>query len=197
MSRKITPTPPRAAWDLASGLSCITRFPTNRSMKPESVLEHTGAAALLCLAISDSCFDKGEINTEKLLRASLIHDAEEIITGDIARPSKYFSKETERSFKALSRDAAKRVLSVLWPTAFEEWSEAKGEGLEGQILNVVDHLCALFKSQEEVVLFSNNSFSLRLVECRANCRRLAKKESLDPRLSFLLIRAVTDSEGGQ
>lgn len=103
----------------------------------ESVAEHSFFVALLCLFIADSCYP--EVDTSKLVRMALLHDAGEARAGDIT-PHDGVSREEKLR---LEREAVSRVFSEL-PRRAEYlalWEEYEaGTSFEARLVRQVDRL---------------------------------------------------------
>lgn len=75
--------------------------------KPESVADHSFRCAILAMCVGDLA----NVNTEKLIRMSLLYDAHEALTGDYD----YFVKKEMGvdKVKSQERAAIKEILSIL------------------------------------------------------------------------------------
>ena len=71
-------------------VSTIKRYNTRRIVFPQSVMEHIGSTALIAMVISDYFNSIGiKNNAEKVLRLAIVHDLDEVISGDIPHDAKY------------------------------------------------------------------------------------------------------------
>jgi 5'-deoxynucleotidase len=150
---------------LQTRLSALTRFSMERPTERESVLEHTGFVALTCLVLVsginrievDDPIDVGD-----LLTRALIHDLEEVVTGDVARPTKYFCEEAVELFDRLSSLALDKVADKMkaFP-AFAEVVLAYGPvtkaGRPGTIVAIADVLAVVYMVWREVLIRGNVS----------------------------------------
>jgi len=104
--------------------------------------------------IADELMCKGErIDLGKLLASATIHDVEEIIVGDIPSPTKYSSSYVTTGIKALEEESAKKLLSK---RMYKIWANAKS-GKEGFIVELADKLAVVYKIQQEVEQYGNNT----------------------------------------
>jgi len=138
-------------------------------------MQHVGEVALIALFLMDwmnqewekcspwdpwrhsTLFSEGEVGV--ILRRALVHDIEEIVTGDIARPTKYSDNDLAVMLKKLEKKAAKAVIETYeLPTKWlGSWENAK-EGDEGLIIKVADALSVVLTCYREINLYSNNHF---------------------------------------
>lgn len=140
--------------DIAGKMSAIDRYSQTRLVNPESVLEHTGYVGLCSLMIADELISAGEpLNTDVVLMGAILHDVEEIITGDIASPTKYSSKEVTEGIQKLECESAKKILSE---RLYQKWLFAK-TGREGFIVALADKLAVVYKIHQETECYGNNT----------------------------------------
>lgn len=138
-------------------LSCVNRFSQSYLSKPENVMEHTGFVALMSLAIAKDLIRKDcEINVGLLLEKALVHDLDEIITGDVTRSTKYSSDEMLSSMNLLSQESINKISTDCDCSFNLCWASAK-EGKEGSIVSLADCLSVLFKAHNEVVMRGNKT----------------------------------------
>jgi 5'-deoxynucleotidase YfbR-like HD superfamily hydrolase len=112
-----------------------------------------------------------------MMRA-VVHDMDEIITGDIVRPTKYASPEILVILKKLEEDSIGKVierfdLPVRWE---EDWRQAKKDNV-GMLLKVADTLAVVMTCYREVTLYSNNQFIKVAEEAYAYIEELSYKLS--------------------
>lgn len=139
-------------------LACVQRFSQCYLSKPESVLEHTGQISLLSFYIAqiiNKADPKNNINIGLLLSKAIIHDFDEIITGDIANPIKYDNQKLTRLIKEMEDKNINKIqtkLEIDW--LYKIWKESKS-GPEGSIIALSDIICALAKFHCEICERSN------------------------------------------
>ena len=145
--------------EIASAMSTIDRFSQTRLINPESVLEHTGFVCFCSLMIGKELEKAGEeINFGTLLIKATLHDIEETITGDIACPTKYWNEDITKQVKAIEAEAAQQVLNKLDPSQqlYMYWLKSK-EYKEGFIVAIADKLAIVYKAQQEINDYSNQT----------------------------------------
>lgn len=150
-------------FNLVSGLSGVQRFSMLKMCHKETVLEHTGMIACFAFVlgtrlnmVKGHTFDIG-----KLLTKAVVHDWDEYITGDVARPTKYFSPTLRSELMALEATGVENIADELYiaPVLSHMHSEAK-EGAEGSLVMLCDIACAIHRCWEETLVYNNMHFTL-------------------------------------
>lgn len=142
-------------------LGKVIRFSNQMRIKDESVAEHSFHTAMYSMILADLEISMGnEVNVEKLLRACLLHDLEESMTGDILHGFKYSDPELLKNMKKMGEEFYKNIAGNL-PSGMskryvEIWKNAKDETIEGRILEAADKVEALIYSMEEYSLGNKN-----------------------------------------
>jgi 5'-deoxynucleotidase YfbR-like HD superfamily hydrolase len=113
-----------------------------------------------------------------LMMRAVVHDMDEIITGDIVRPTKYASPEILVLLKKLEEESIGKVierfdLPVRWE---EDWRQAKKDKV-GMLLKVADSLAVVMTCYREVTLYSNNQFIKVAAEALGHMRDFSLKLS--------------------
>jgi len=145
---------------VARTLSAVQRYSQTRLLNPESVMEHTGFNGLICYVICERLNQLGEeLDTGLAVMKAMVHDVDEIITGDIPMPTKYYSSEITKSLKKLSHDAMTSISTDLGlPKMLKHWEWAK-TGREGAVVALADIIAVVNKVWQESVEFSNDSIA--------------------------------------
>ena len=149
-----------AVFSLLSGLGGVTRFSGHKLHHKETVLEHTGAVAIiaLLLAMRINTLAPGTLNTGLVLASAIAHDWDESITGDIPRPTKYYSKELRAQFGHVERAGIANLSEALgFPDLPTLHADAKGKSPEGFVVALADIIGAVHRIWEEVLVFNNHS----------------------------------------
>lgn len=134
--------------------SKVRRWSQIHCAREESSLEHTAATALIALKIGSDC--PFHVNVSELLTRALLHDIEEVITGDIMTPIKYHPALVA-AVKELEKEAALEAAGVFGPWAIHYWENAKDDTIEGQIVKIADKASVVYKYRQELEL-GNKSF---------------------------------------
>lgn len=141
------------------GMASTVRYSQSRLAKPESVMEHTGFVALTALAIGKQINAEGNVRVVDigtLLEKALIHDMDEVVTGDLSRPTKYSSTEMLSLMEKLSSSAMQEIDKDCDTAFSEKWDVAK-KGGEGAIVALADCLAVLHKAHDEIVMRGNKT----------------------------------------
>jgi len=157
----------RDLFSLVSALSGVTRFSMLKMCHRENVLEHTGMMVCFCYVLG-SRLNAAALQTNKgiafnmaiLLSKATVHDWDETITGDVARPTKYFNSKLRNELRDLEIagvDAISQRLAM--PVALDHHIEAK-DGPEGTLVALCDIACAIHRCWEEVLVYNNMHFVL-------------------------------------
>ena len=138
-----------------SRMKLIRRWSLMQSSAPENIMEHSQRAALLAHAlgtVGNVKFGKRH-DPERAAFLALLHDAGEVITGDMPTPVKYYNAAVRSAYAELEKSAAERLLSFL-PEEFRSVyapalipEEADAESLA--LVRAADKLCAWLKCVEE------------------------------------------------
>ena len=93
----------------------IERWALMRNSVKENISEHSLEVAMIAHAlgiIANEKFGK-EIDLGKITLMGLYHDANEIITGDMPTPVKYYDEEIQKAYKKVERVASVTLLNQL------------------------------------------------------------------------------------
>jgi 5'-deoxynucleotidase YfbR-like HD superfamily hydrolase len=155
----------------------IIRYSGVRQTDPESLSIHLVDVQMMGYAmIRTMNKDHGEsINIGLYLEKALIHDLDEVLTGDMPRSTKYYNDTILQEMKAVADDAMYQVSRNFFndEEVFKIWSESKS-GKEGIVVKLVDMLCVASKVMKEVELLNNNYFLKVAYEVRPYLLELVK-----------------------
>lgn len=150
-----------------SRLSTLQRFSMERLSNRESVLEHLGQVTLTAYLLASEVSKRDpsvKISVEEVLKRAIVHDVEEVITGDVPRPVKHASSESREMFATLTQRSMRKIVGSLrkFFPAFAVSMEmshfaAKGEGVCGLVVALADVLAVVTKVWEETILRGNGA----------------------------------------
>tara|TARA_R110000796_G_scaffold252370_1_gene386284 strand:+ start:1772 stop:2383 length:612 start_codon:yes stop_codon:yes gene_type:complete len=134
-------------------------------------MEHTG---FVCLFTYLLCEEINSVSGEKVdiglaLQRAVVHDIDEVVTGDIPRPTKYFSETSKKVFDEIAESGVDQIIDELdvWELPDEaisklrkNWVEAK-LGREGFLIALADLSSVVFKIWDEVILLGNKKLILQ------------------------------------
>ena len=143
-------------------LSCIKRFNNTPKLSEESVAEHSYYVTFISMVIADYLTVEKDIiiDVEDLLRMALLHDIEEIISGDIIKVLKSggFKEELEK-MNEKSMHFLVDGLGRQGKYYFNSWKSAKNKlSIEAKIVDLVDWLAILVYCVKEIHM-GNKYFS--------------------------------------
>ena len=93
----------------------IARWALMRNTRTENVEEHSYEVAVLAHALAvvgQEIFHK-DVNPDRVATAALFHDAQEIITGDLPTPIKYFNPAIKSAYDQVEAVAQDKLLGML------------------------------------------------------------------------------------
>lgn len=98
-----------------SRMKNINRWALMRNTTNENIQEHSYEVAVIAHAlciIANKKFD-GKYNPERAVMYALFHDTNEIITGDLPTPVKYFNPEIKKAYGLLEDISKEKLISML------------------------------------------------------------------------------------
>ena len=136
------------------------RYSGTKLVEPESLSQHIVDTIMLGLKIIDISNHKASecvLDKSKYVMKAITHDLEEVVTGDIPRPLKYYDENTTSSLKHVADQVAYLFFKKEFFGSnyyYVTWSNAKSDK-EGFILKLVDTLVVCSKVVKEVSLLHN------------------------------------------
>lgn len=159
----------------------IERWALMRNSTRENISEHSLEVAMLAhgLAIiaNEKCGKNVDPNEVALM--GIYHDANEIITGDMPTPVKYFDDDIREAYKRVE-DVASRTLVDKLPDYMRAYYEPiffqkEDQEYEWRIVKAADKLSALIKCVEEV-RSGNQEFKTALEATKCSLRAMKMQE---------------------
>lgn len=141
---------------MLSRMKYINRWGLMRNTRSENICEHSLETALLAHAlatIGNEKFGKQYL-ADRAAMLAVLHDASEIITGDLPTPVKYHSEEIRKAYGEVEELAVEHLVSMLpeeLRPPYRELMTMTGEQ-DQELLPIVkaaDKLSALIKCVEE------------------------------------------------
>ena len=137
-------------------LAHIVRFSAYAQNFPESVAEHSFfvayITAVLCQLLKTK---KVTIDSEKAITMALVHDMEEMFSGDILGPFKHHSPEVALAIRRVNERLIGEVFAGLPNRLVSHfvslWNEeGKQKAIEAQVVKLADRLSLIAKCSEEI-----------------------------------------------
>lgn len=139
----------------------IRRWGLMRNTKEETLSEHSYEVAVLTHAlctIGNKYFDKS-YDTDKAVSYALFHDAQEVYTGDMPTPAKYYNEGMRRNYAEIEENATKKLLSLLPAELRPDYEDIlyQNDTPLHTVVKTADKLSAYIKCIEELKC-GNNEF---------------------------------------
>lgn len=167
---------------LLSGLSGTDRFSNAKLIHRESVLEHLGSVVLMCYFIARELEERSldVVELGNILGKAAVHDVEEVLMGDVPRPTKYASAKTREMFRGLEAEVMKKIagdleLSKMSRAWFIEDHQLAKSDDDGLVVELADTLAVVYKLHEECVERGNASMLSRASTCGNQLTRIVGK----------------------
>lgn len=156
----------------------ITRWGLMYNTRPENLSEHSMECAVIAFAlaqIGNQNFARN-YDAKKLLSAALFHDMNEVLTGDLPTPVKYYNDAIKNSYKELEKNSVAKMLSLLNDNSRREMEDLLALSPEEErIVKGADKLCAYIKCLKELSR-GNREFSRACETNRASLEAFALPE---------------------
>lgn len=169
-------------FSISQGMSAIKRYSQLHLVKEESVMEHTGFVCLFTYLVceeinSKTYFDSEKMNIGIALQKAVVHDMDEVVTGDIPRPTKYHSKSTIEVFDSISEKGINQIirdLEIKTGNIKHNWKNAKEQN-EGFIVALADLSSVVYKLWDETVLLGNKKLLMQASDVHNYIRSFKQK----------------------
>lgn len=134
----------------------IERWALMRNSVRENISEHSLEVAMLAHGLAIIANEKcgQELDPNEVALMGIYHDANEIITGDMPTPVKYFDDDIMEAYKRVE-DVASRTMVDKLPNYMKKYYEPvffqkEGKEYEWRIVKAADKLSALIKCKQEL-----------------------------------------------
>jgi 5'-deoxynucleotidase len=138
-----------------SRMKFINRWGLMRNTYTENIQGHSHEVAVLAhaLAVIKNTYFGGNVDEARVTVLALLHDSDEIITGDLPTPIKYYNPDIKKAYKDIE-DIAKDKLIEMLPDELKPKYEQlirpqTGEEELWEIVKYADRLSAYIKCIEE------------------------------------------------
>ena len=129
----------------------ISRWSLMYNTEKEDLMQHAAECAFLThflATIGNRVFGK-QYDAERLAVHALVHDASEVLTGDLPTPVKYYNDEMKAIYKQIEKSAAEKLQNHLPPELRAAYAPYLGTAQlapqEQALLKCADKLCAYIK----------------------------------------------------
>lgn len=136
-------------------LKYILRWGLMRNTRPENTQEHSLQVAMIAhaLAVIANRFHGGDVDPDRTALLAVFHDAEEVITGDVPTPIKYFNPAIADAMGGI-RTVARQRLLAMFPEALHDdyrplFMPEGADAAEWRLVKLADKVAAYLKCVEE------------------------------------------------
>lgn len=154
------------------------RYSLMYQIKEESLSHHIAEVSILSYLTALKLNSYGEnLDVGLILEKVILHDLDEVLTGDIPRSTKYYTEEGLNAMRGIADAAILRLASQLegGEKIVDKWRQAK-KGKEGMILELCDMLCVARKVVTEVKILGNGYFLKVAYEMVDNLKKLGQED---------------------
>ena len=166
------------AFNPLSRMNEIVRYSSVYQETNENLSEHitdvSVMAYLIAKHIEKITDGKDKLDIGVLLEKCLFHDADEVITGDIPRNTKYATNAAHNELNKVADEAIDMVQSMLEIDLKSIWNSSK-DGKEGLILKICDMLVVVKKAIVEIELRGNLSFLKVVTELEGHLTKMLER----------------------
>ncbi len=141
---------------MLSRMKYINRWGLMRNTRQENICEHSLETALVAHALAVLGNEKfgRHYDPERAAALAMLHDAPEIITGDMPTPVKYHSEEIRKAYGEVEELAVEHLVSLLpeeLRPAYQQLMTMTGERDEElkPLIKAADRISAVIKCVEE------------------------------------------------
>lgn len=141
---------------MLSRMKYINRWGLMRNTRSENLCEHSLETAIVAhaLAVIGNTRFARSYDPNRAAALALLHDAPEIITGDMPTPVKYHSEEIRRAYAEVEDLAAERLVSLLPEELRLYYRELMTQSAPGDeelrpLIKAADRISAAIKCVEE------------------------------------------------
>lgn len=165
-----------------SRMKLIDRWALMRCTQRENVQEHSLQVAAIAhaLAVIKNKFYGGKVNADRVATTAIFHDANEVLTGDLPTPVKYFNEQIRSAYVAIEDHAVEQMLKLLPDELKDEYKDLLFVPDEevAKIVKAADTIAAYVKCLEEVSA-GNHEFSKARKTIGAKVEELRVRPEVD------------------
>lgn len=146
---------PARFYAVLSRMKYIGRWGLMRNTRQENLSEHSLEVAVIAhaLALVRNVRFGGQVNAERAAVFGMLHDAPEILTGDLPTPVKYYNDEIKTAYRQVEQAAVEQLCALLpedLKEAYKPLFSPRQEDREiWRLVKAADKLSALIKCLEE------------------------------------------------
>lgn len=151
-------------------MKLIERWSLMRSNHKETLMEHSADVAILAqaLAIIKNEYFDGDVNVDRVATIALYHDTNEVISGDLPTPVKYFNEKITTAYHEIEDEIQNSMLKMLpekLQSSYSAFFNPNKDSYEYKLVKIADKLAAYLKCVEEKAS-GNNEFNNAIVNTK-------------------------------
>ena len=134
----------------------IRRWGLMRNTRPENIQEHSLQVAMVAHALAvlhNQRVGSDSVDPERTALLAIYHDADEVITGDLPTPIKYFNPQLREAVGELAVVARRKLLAMVPPELRAVYEPLLVPNVADEaawrLVKHADKICAYFKCLEE------------------------------------------------
>ena len=142
---------------MLSRMKHINRWGLMRNTRSENIQEHSLHVAIVAhaLALIKNRYFNGCVDAERAAVVAMFHDCDEILTGDLPTPIKYFNESILSAYREVEDAAKNRLLTMLPEEMRQEYRDIFHHDNERDrelwgIVKAADTISAYVKCLEEI-----------------------------------------------
>ncbi|MDD4120346.1 MAG: 5'-deoxynucleotidase [Clostridia bacterium] len=133
----------------------IERWSLMHSTIKENIMEHSEQVAQIShiLGVINNVVFGGNANPGDCVKLAVFHDANEVITGDLPTPVKYFNVEIRTAYKSLESVANDKLISMLPEElrgVYKKILDPDKNSIEYKLVSAADKISAYIKCLDEL-----------------------------------------------
>lgn len=137
-----------------SRMKLISRWSLMRSTRNESLMEHSAEVAIIgeALGFIKNEYFGGRVDVQKISSLALYHDVNEVVSGDLPTPIKYYNKKMESAYHEIEGEICERMIFSLPEKLRDDYKSyltPDTDSDEYKIMKAADKLSAFVKCVEE------------------------------------------------
>ena len=142
---------------MLSRMKYINRWGLMRNTRNENIQEHSLQVAMIAhaLALIRNRRFGGDADAGRAAAIAIFHDCDEIMTGDLPTPVKYFNEGILKAYREIENEAKERLLSMLPDELRHDYRDllyhdAESDAELWRLVKAADTICAYIKCLEEI-----------------------------------------------
>lgn len=184
-----------------SRMDQVSRYSGTYQVEPETVSTHVTEVSIMGYSLIlrlNSQYGE-DINVGEFLEKTLVHDIDEVLTGDVPRSTKYYNQTILEELRRVADTAMDHLSKKCFSSdrVYKIWDESK-TGKSGVIVKLADMLSVAKKTLVEIEMLGNNYFLKVAYEVRQYLEELVtylnEKSPFNEEATQYLISVLKDAE---